>query len=64
MEGEELEIVYIPGDSFAFKAFIDSHYADNTVELRGINGKNRWVITRPDGTEYIARPEIAKEQNE
>ena len=56
----ELEVVYIPGDAMAFKAFIDAHYADNTVELRGIGGKNRWVIKREDGSEYVARPEEAK----
>lgn len=55
-----METIYIPGDQYAFKAFIDTHYADKTVELRGIEGKNRWVVTRPDGTEYIARPESVK----
>lgn len=60
MENKDLEIIYIPGDSFAFKAFIDEHYKDKTVELVGIDGKNRWVITRPDGTKYIARPESCK----
>lgn len=52
-----METVYIPGDAAAFKLFIDAHYKDDTVELRNIEGHNRWVIKREDGTEYIARPE-------
>ncbi len=60
MDYSTLEIVYIEGDFLAFKAFIDARYADNTVELVGIDGKNRWVITREDGTKYIARPISAK----
>lgn len=55
-----METQYIPGDAFAFKAFIDQHYKDDTVTLENIEGHNRWVITREDGTKYIARPESAK----
>lgn len=58
MKNEDLEIVFIPGDALAFKAFIDKHYADKTVELVGIGGKNRWVVTRPDGSRYVARPTL------
>lgn len=64
MENKDLDIIYIEGDGLAFKAFIDEHYKDNTVELVGIDGKNRWVITRPDGSKYIARPESAKSNEE
>lgn len=55
-----METIYIKGDSLAFKAFIDEHYKDGTVELRAIDGFNRWVIKNADGTEFIARPESAK----
>lgn len=55
-----MEIIYIEGDAIAFKAFIDECYAKKCVELVGIDGKNRWVITREDGTKYIARPQDAK----
>jgi len=55
-----METVYIEGDAAAFKVFTDAHYADNTIELRNIDGKNRWVIKREDGTEYIVRPESAR----
>lgn len=51
-----IETVYIEGDAAAFKAFIDAHYATGTVALRGIEGKSRWVVTREDGTEFVARP--------
>lgn len=54
-----LKTVYIPGNEYAFKAFIDKHYETKTVELRNIDGKNRWVVTE-DGEEYIARPEEAE----
>lgn len=56
-----METIYIEGDSMAFKAFIDAHYKDNTVELRNIRGRNRWVIKREDGSEYVARPESTRE---
>lgn len=55
-----METIYIEGDSFAFKAFIDAQ--GSHAELRGIDGKNRWVITRDDGSEYIARPSEVKLQ--
>lgn len=51
-----LETIYIPGDSLAFKAFIDEQYKLQRADLTNIEGKNRWVITREDGTKYIARP--------
>lgn len=56
MDNKDLETMYIPGDAAAFKVFIDEHYADKTVELVGIDGFSRWVITRADGSRYIARP--------
>lgn len=52
----EMDVIYIEGDGMDFKRFIDEHYKDKSVDLRNIGGKNRWVITRPDGSEYIARP--------
>lgn len=51
---------YIEGDSLAFKAFIDAHYANKTVELLDIEGHKRWVVTEEDGTKYIARPQSSK----
>lgn len=53
-----MEIIYIEGDSLAFKKFI--HDQGDKAELKGIDGKNRWVITREDGSKYIARPEETK----
>lgn len=58
-----MEIVYISGDSAAFKTFIDEHYKSDTVELRNIEGKNRWVVTRADGSQYVARP-MSEKPNE
>lgn len=53
-----MEIIYIEGNAIAFKKFIDEHYfaVPRRAELAGIEGKNRWVITREDGNKYIARP--------
>jgi hypothetical protein len=55
-----MEVIFIEGDATAFKVFIDAHYADNTVELRNVDGWNCWVIKREDGTEYVAWPECDK----
>lgn len=49
-----MEIIYIEGDNLAFKAFI--HGLGDKAELLGIDGHFRWVVTREDGTKYIARP--------
>ena len=51
-----MEIIYIEGDSLAFKMFVDDHYKNGNAELRNIDGYNRWVIKNEDGTEYIVRP--------
>lgn len=53
-----MEIEYIPGSSPDFVVFVKS--LGNKAQLKGIDGKFRWVITRDDGTEYIARPEETK----
>jgi hypothetical protein len=59
MQDKDLPIEYIQGDSFAFKAFTDA----NNAVLTNIEGKNRWVVLREDGTKYIARPQDAQENN-
>lgn len=48
-----METIYIEGD---FRAFVDERYKDGSIELVGVEGKNRWVVTREDGTKYIVRP--------
>ena len=53
-----MEIIYVEGDSLAFKAFIDEHIED--IELRNIEGHNRWVIKNADGSESIVRPESTR----
>jgi len=55
-----METVYVPGDSIAFRNFIRGHTIGKRANLKAIDGHFRWVITREDGTEYIARPEEAK----
>ena len=58
-----MQTVYIPGDSLAFKAVVDAHYADNTIELTNVDGKNRWVVTREDGVKYIIRPQECEHEH-
>lgn len=52
-----MEKVYISGDSLAFKVYIDEFYVSGKAELQSVEGKRRWVITREDGTKYIALPQ-------
>lgn len=56
----DLPVQYIPGDTLAFKLFIHEQGVGKNANLKAIEGKFRWVITRKDGREYIARPEEAK----
>ncbi len=56
----ELETVYIEGDSVAFVSFISSQGRGVNANLASVEGNMRWVITRPDGSRYIARPQEAK----
>lgn len=51
-----METIYIPGDSAAFKVYVDEHKA----ELKNIDGHSRWVVTNEDGTKVIVRPEEAR----
>jgi len=57
-----METIYIEGDSLAFKAFIDAQ--GGKAELTNVEGHNRWVIEREDGSKYIARPEEARPNEE
>lgn len=51
-----METIYIP--TIEFTEFIKSQKENaNPVSFEG---HNRWVITREDGTTYIARPENTK----
>lgn len=54
-----METIYIPGSDLDFVGFIKKQKP--AAELTNIEGKARWVITREDGTKYIARPESSKE---
>jgi hypothetical protein len=50
-----METILIPGEGPDFVAFI--HGQNDKARIEAIEGKFRWVITREDGTEYIARPQ-------
>ncbi len=54
----DLPIEYIPGNDVEYVLFIKS--LEGKAKLTGINGLFRWVVTREDGSQYIARPESAK----
>lgn len=53
-----METVYIKGNDAEYVLFIKS-LKDKAV-LTNIEGHARWVVTREDGTKYIARPESAQ----
>lgn len=55
---KDLPIEYIQGNSSDFVVFIQS--LKDKARLESIDGHARWVVTRDDGTEYIARPIEAK----
>lgn len=48
------ETVFIPGEAPDFVVFIKAQ--GEHAQLHAIEGHFRWVITREDGTRYIARP--------
>lgn len=47
-----METIFVPTKDFR-KHIWD---AGDRATLESVEGKNRWVITREDGTRYIARP--------
>lgn len=51
---EGLETEYVPGTATDFIIFIQS--LGDKANMKSIDGHARWVITREDGTKYIARP--------
>ena len=57
-EGDKLETVYVPGAGPDFVVYIQSF--KTKAQLTSIDGRARWVITKKDGTQYIARPASIK----
>lgn len=53
-----METIYIPGNGSDFVVFIQSQ--KDKAQLGVVDEKFRWVVERPDGTKYIARPEESK----
>ena len=49
---------YIKGNDAEFVIFVQG-LKDKAV-LTNVKGKARWVITKEDGTKYIARPQSAR----
>ncbi len=56
--GDSLEIEYVPGKSPDFVVYIQA--LGDKAELSSVEGHARWVVTREDGTKFIARPEDTK----
>ena len=54
----DMEIFYVPGTDADFVLYIAQHKA----RWEAVDGHFRWIITREDGTEYIARPESTKNE--
>ena len=53
-----METIYIKGNNTDYVLFVQG--LKDKAELTNIDGHARWVVTRDDGTKYIARPESAK----
>jgi len=53
MKDTDFEIEYVPADKFVE---IARSRPDKRV-LTDVDGHQRWVFTREDGTQYILRPE-------
>lgn len=50
----DLEVVYIEGNASDFVVFIQG--LKDKAQIHAIDGHMRWVVTREDGTQYVARP--------
>ena len=55
---ENLSVEYIQGNASDFVVFIKS--LGEAAQIKSIGGRGRWVVTREDGTQYIARPAEAE----
>lgn len=49
-----MEIEYVPGGDSDFVVFIKS--LGDKAQMKSIDGHARWIVTREDETQYIARP--------
>lgn len=56
--GPELPIEYVAGAGPDFVVYINS--LGEAAQLHSIKGYARWIVTREDGSKYIARPIEAK----
>jgi len=57
-----MEIVYIEGNDTDYVLFVKN--LKEKAVLTAVEGKQRWVVTREDGTQYIVRPVSAKENEQ
>lgn len=55
-----METIYIEGNDTDFVLFIQN--LGGKAEFTSIDGHARWIITKDDGTKYIARPKSAKKE--
>lgn len=53
----DLPVEYVPGGGADFVVFIQG--LKNKAQLHSVDGHARWVVTREDGSRYIARPQEA-----
>ena len=58
VDNNNLPIEYIPGNDTEFVLFVKG--LKEKAELTNIDGHARWVVTKKDGSKYIARPESAR----
>ncbi len=59
-EGGELPIEYIEGTGADFVVFIKG--LGDKAQIKSIDGHARWIVTKEDGSQYIARPKEAQDE--
>ncbi len=62
IDNNALPVEYIEGNDIDYVLFIQG--VKDKAELTNIDGHARWVVTRDDGSKYIARPEFTKPEYE
>lgn len=53
--GQDFPIEYVPGGTAEFVIYIKS--LGESAQVTSVDGKMRWVVTREDGSRFVARPQ-------
>lgn len=56
--GQDFPIEYVSGGATEFVIYIKS--LGESAQVTSVDGKMRWVVTRDDGSRFVARPGESK----